>query len=337
MAVNLTNGLVDKIDFSGIVVTRKEGNLKRQLHINSHYLFLNKKSRIDFKAVFIFRKFLKENKITHIQAHSSSWFFAVLTFFVIPSVKIIWHDHFGNRANYNNGGILLRLFSVFFSSVIVVNSELKEWSKKKLFVSKIYFIPNFSNLTLEKNKTTHLKGVEGKRIICVANLKDPKNHLFLIQSFFKSKLFLQEWSLHLIGNDFKDTYAQECKEYVQKNNISNHVYFYGSCDDISNIMQQANVGVLASTYEGFPVTLLEYGYHKLLVLSTNVGYCSNLIKNDKGYLFSPFNQNELVSCLQQLVTSSEKNEKLAVNFNSFVIQEFSSKTIIEQFLTVYRT
>lgn len=336
MAVNLTNVLVDKIDFSGIVVTRKEGDLKRQLHINSHYLFLNKKSRIDFKALLTFRKFLKENKITHIQAHSSSWFFAVLTLFVIPTIKIVWHDHFGNRVNYNNGGNLLRLFSIFFSSVIVVNDELKKWSKKKLLVSKIYFIPNFSNLNLDIKKTTLLKGVDGKRIVCVANLKEPKNHLFLIQCFFESKVFLQDWSLHLIGKDFDDAYAHDCKEYVQKNNISNHVYFYGSCDDISNILKQANVGVLASTYEGFPVTLLEYSYHRLLVLSTNVGYCSNLIEKDKGYLFSPFNQKELVSCLQQLVTSSEKNEKLAVNFNSFVIQNFSSEKIIEQFLAVYR-
>ena len=43
MAVNYANALADKIDFSGLVATRKEGALRNQLSINVSYLFLNKK------------------------------------------------------------------------------------------------------------------------------------------------------------------------------------------------------------------------------------------------------------------------------------------------------
>ena len=337
MAVNLANELFNKIDFSGLIVTRKEGDLKKQLNPNLPYLFLNKRNKIDWKAILTFRKFLKKHNVTHLHAHSSSWFFAVFTFFTYPKIKIIWHDHFGNRLNYNNGGLLLRLFSLFFSAVIVVNEDLLLWAKNKLWVKKIYFIPNFSSSSSSKahENQTVLKGQEGKRIVCVANLKHPKNHLFLIDSFFKSGIFLEGWTLHLIGKDYNDAYSKTLKDFVVKNNGSQIIYSYGSCNDISNILGQANVGVLASTYEGFPVTLLEYGLHHLLVLTTNSGYCSKLIKHQvTGYLFSPNNQNELIHNFEQLVSNPIENRIMASNFSTFVATQFSSDQIIQQFTAI---
>lgn len=336
MAVNLANELFHKIDFSGLIVTRKEGDLKKQLHHDLPYLFLNRRNKIDWKAILTFRNFLKKHNVTHIHAHSSSWFFAVFTFFTYPKIKIIWHDHFGNRSNYNNGGYLLQLFSMFFSAVIVVNEDLLIWAKKKLWVKKIHFIPNFSSTNAIHERQTFLKGQDGKRIVCVANLKHPKNHLFLIDCFFKSNIFLEGWTLHLIGKDYNDSYSKTLKEYIVKNNSSQIIYVYGSCNDISNILEQANVGILASTYEGFPVTLLEYGFHNLLVLSTNRGYCSKLIQHQEtGYLFSPNIQNELIHNFEQLVSNAVENKIMASNFSTFVATQFSSEQIIQQFIAIY--
>lgn len=338
MAVNLANELVDKIDLSGIVVTRKEGDLKAQLDKKLPYLFLNKKGKIDLKAIFTFKKFLKKYQITHIHAHSSSWFFAVLTFFTYPKIKIVWHDHFGNRLKYNNGGVLLRLFSMFFSAVIVVNEDLKQWAETNLFISNSNFIPNFSRTTTAVVKETFLKGQEGKRIVCVANLKHPKNHLFLMDSFFKSNIYLEGWTLHLIGKDFNDTYSDELKNYIEKNKCSQVIHIYGSCNDISNILHQADVGVLASTYEGFPVTLLEYGFHNLLVLSTSIGYCSKLIDHqNNGYLFAPNDQIELINYFKKISIHLSENKEMALKFSTFVTTQFSSEQIIQQFIAIYRT
>ena len=41
MAVNYANSLSDVIEFSGIVVTRKEGSLSSELHNKVAYCFLN--------------------------------------------------------------------------------------------------------------------------------------------------------------------------------------------------------------------------------------------------------------------------------------------------------
>jgi hypothetical protein len=46
MAVNYANALANEIDFSALVVTRKEGNLRNQINNNVPYLFLNKRSTL---------------------------------------------------------------------------------------------------------------------------------------------------------------------------------------------------------------------------------------------------------------------------------------------------
>ena len=43
MAVNYANALSHKIEFSGLVTTRREGELKSQLNSEVNYLFLNRK------------------------------------------------------------------------------------------------------------------------------------------------------------------------------------------------------------------------------------------------------------------------------------------------------
>ena len=50
-AVSLANGLAQEIEQSLIVVTRKEGILKKQLGAKVSYFFLGKKSAFDLKAL----------------------------------------------------------------------------------------------------------------------------------------------------------------------------------------------------------------------------------------------------------------------------------------------
>ena len=77
MAVNYANALSYEIDFSGLIVTRKEGPLLNQLNKNVSYLYLDKKSTIDFGALFRLRKYIVKNKVTIVHAHSTSFFFSI--------------------------------------------------------------------------------------------------------------------------------------------------------------------------------------------------------------------------------------------------------------------
>ena len=117
MAVNYANALSEKIAFSGIVATRKEGVLKQEIkHINN-YAFLERKNKFDTNAIFLASKYIKRNKIQIVHAHGSSYFFGVLVKLFNPKIKLIWHDHYGNRAEDNKQKMILKICSFFFSKI----------------------------------------------------------------------------------------------------------------------------------------------------------------------------------------------------------------------------
>ena len=336
MAVNIANGLYKELSFSALVTTRNEGALKKNINTHVVYSFLNKKSIFDIKAILRFRTFLIINKIEIIHAHGTSYFFAVLVKLIYPNVKILWHDHNGNRVNIKKTNIVLKLFSFLFIGVFTVNKELEKWANKELYCKKIYFIPNFAVINSSEKATTILNGKLGKRIICLANLRKPKNHITLLKSFSASNAKSDNWTLHLIGADKKDNYSDELKEFIIENKLENHVFIYGGCNDISLILKQGNIGVLVSTYEGFPVTLLEYGMSRLAVISTNVGYCKSVVQNEiSGLLFNPYDENELTKCLNVLINNKLYREKLSINLHTFVTKTYSESAILKKIIQAY--
>ena len=338
MAVSYANALAEKIEFSGLVATRKEGPLLNQMDQNVSYLFLNKKGTIDFGAIFRLRKFVKKNKVTVVHAHATSFFTAVLVKLVDPQIDIIWHDHYGARVNESrNSNFILFLSSFLFSAVFVVNHQLQAWALKTLLIKKVFYIPNFAMSDIHVPKETFLKGDDKKRIVCVANLKKPKNHIAILIAFHELKLHKLGWSLHLIGKDYQDGYSRILKEFVSTNNLENHIFIYNSRNDIQHILSQATIGILASTQEGFPVALLEYGLAGLAVISSNVGYCSSIIKEDfNGLLFTPSDGKQLPQQLCKMISYPELRTSFGLHLQQIVVSNYSKESIVIVLLEKYK-
>lgn len=332
MAVNFVNALAEKIDFSGIIATRKEGVLKDEIKHIDNYTFLGRKDKLDFKAIRLATQYVKKNKIQIIHAHGSSYFFGVLIKICNPKIKLIWHDHYGNRAEDNKQKLILKIASFFFSKILTVNEGLKEWSVQNLFCKQVFFLPNFSDLVSTKEHTI-LKGVNNKRIVCLANLKNPKNHLTLIKAFASSQIYKDNWTLHLIGKDFNDDYSINLKTFIEENQLESSIFIYGACQDVKFILKQAIIGVLASTYEGFPVTLLEYAQAELAVISSDVGFCKNLIQHNlSGLLFNPLDSDNLSTQLKQIIDNPEICSNFATQFHKDMLENYSKEAIINKYL-----
>lgn len=332
MAVNYANALSEKITFSGIVATRKEGVLKQEINHIDSYAFLERKNKFDFKAIGLMSDYIKKNQIEIVHAHGSSYFFGVLVKIFNPNIKLIWHDHYGNRAEDHKQKMVLKVCSFFFSKILTVNDALRIWSLQYLNCKDVFFIPNFSDLKTSEELTI-LKGENNKRIVCLANLKNPKNHLTLLTSFISSKIYKENWTLHLIGKDFNDAYSNQLKLIIKENNLENSIFIYDACQDVRFILNQATIGVLSSTYEGFPVTLLEYAQAKLAVVSTDVGFCKSLIThNFNGLLFQPLDPKELGKHFEYLAHNPEICANFATQFQKDMTIKYSKEAIIKTYL-----
>lgn len=336
MAVNYANVLSEKIALSAISVTRKEGALKGDIAAKVPYLFLGRKRMVDFRALRLLRRFVKINNIEWVHAHGSSFFMAVLLKITYPKLKLVWHDHNGNRTQIQNlQNFFLVLCSFFFDAVITVNRELQSWAVQKLYCRKVLYLPNFTLPNPQENPKTLLEGNIGKRIVCLANLRHPKNHIVLIQAFYDSGLFSEGWTLHLVGKDSRDDYAETLRNEIQRKGLADVVFLLGSKTDVYHILQQADIGVLCSTYEGFPVTLLEYGLSNLAVISSDVGYCSEIITDLRtGFLFNPEEPKQLREKLLVLAHDEHLRKTFGTLLHQSVVKQFSQDAVIASYLNL---
>ncbi|WP_130734330.1 glycosyltransferase [Flavobacterium sp. J27] len=334
MAVNLANVLADKIHFSGIITTRKEGALIETISSKVSYHFLRKNKTLDLPAIIRLRKFVKRNKIQFIHAHSSSFFLASLLKISYPKIKIIWHDHYGNSEFLNKRPMfVLKIMSLFFSKIIVVNENLKVWAKENLYCKEVLFLPNFPELSKITSKETILKGNDGKRIICLANLRPQKNHFLVIEIAKKMKEKHVDWSFHLVGKDFNDAYSDALKEAIIQNNLENTVFLYDSCNDVAAILSDVNIALITSLSEGLPVSLLEYGTFGLPVISSKVGDIENVIKDSvSGILIPNFEAIAFYEALLRLIHDTNLKKQIGDNLKELITQNYTAESVSKKYI-----
>lgn len=335
MALNYANALADTLEFSALVATRKEGALLEQIDSKVTYLFLHKKRQLDFRALWRLRSFVLQHTITHVHAHSTSFFIAFLLKLTLPSLKIIRHDHYGNASFLNQRPNKVLQFTAFsFSGVIAVNQELKAWSENKLNSKNVIYLPNFiPSKQGQSPKTTCLKGSTRKRILLLGNLRPQKNHFLLLEIATMFKIIHPDWTFHLVGKDFEDEYSQEIKSKIKELELENQVFLYGSRTDISFILNQSDIGILTSVSEGLPVALLEYGMQSLPVVVTAVGELPNIISNGVNGWVVPSNDAEsFCKALVALISDGSMRKRMALALHQTVSEEYSSKGVLQKYI-----
>lgn len=338
MAVNYANALAKRIEFSGLVATRAEGNLKSQLNKSVAYLYLNKKSTLDFGAAFRLKKYCKDNKVEFLQPHSSSYFIALLVKFIYPKIKIVWHDHNGlSEFISSEKSFALKLASYFFSTIIVVNYKLKDWAEKQLNCKKVIYFPNFTGDESSADAVTQLNGISGKKIVCLANLRHQKNHFLLLEVAEKLKESHPEWTFHLIGKDFEDDYSKEVRTQLKNKNLSDNVFIYGSKNDVIHIINQSEIAILTSKSEGLPVALIEYGLLKKAVVSTKVGEIPLIIQDGiNGYTVESNDAVGFHAKLVNLIDDMESRLNFGNALYQTIIENHSEKGVITKYLNLIK-
>lgn len=335
VAVNYANMLSNEISSSYLATSRTSGVLEEELDDRVVYINLNKKSTVDLSAIIRFKKFLKSNNINIIHAHTTSYFFAVLTKFFYQKVKVIWHDHQGNRDELKvMKQIPLIISSFFFNGVMVVNSRLESWVKKHLKSRNVIYIENFVSESSKRMGETRLFGNDGKRIISVANLKDPKNHLFLLKGFNVIHKKNTDWSLHLVGTDYQDSYSDSLKSYIKEHELEESVFVYGHRKDMDTILSQSSIGVIASSFEGLPMALLEYGKAGLAVITTDVGSCKDLVDN-RGIVIESDNEEQLVNAMNLLIEDQVLRKISAGKIKKYIDSNFTESTVLKKVMKFY--
>lgn len=335
MAVAYANALSQRGEETLLWSTREEGILKETLHPQVQYRFLNRKGPVGFKALFAASKQIKKENIRLIHAHATSFFFATLLKWFNPQLKLIWHDHYGsrNQSRAQANGVLI-FCAKYFDQVFAVNKDLVNWHQTHLKQHKSKYLPNFVSFTPEDLNASSVT-TSSKTIVCVANLRNPKNHLNLINAFSIIHKNAIDWKLHLIGKSFDDDYSKAVQNLINEKLLTNNVVLFGQRNDVFKQLQQAEIGVLSSDSEGLPLALLEYALAGLPVVTTDVGYCREVVQNF-GKVVPPQNPEALATALLEYIEQPGQRKTDARLLQKQVVKNYTEAAVLPEVLDIYR-
>lgn len=330
MAVNLANLFSEKEIPNLLVASREAGPLSGLLNDQQVFKTLGKTKTLDLNAFRRLVRLAKEFKPTHLHVHDSSVFWGVVLKLFFPKIQLIWHAHYGGFSTSDKRfGGKLKFIQGGINCMIAVNEELLVWAGKEIpRVKRKVFIENFPDVPGNFKKSERLS----KTIICVANLKSPKNHHLLIGAFFEFFKKRPDFELLLLGSCPDPIYLKEVETLITENNLDGSVKIVGEVLDLRPYFEFSRFAVLASQAEGLPVSLLELGIAKVPILCTRVGQCQDLLDDGMlGYLVPSNDLDTMVSKLFELADHPEEASEKAELFHQKVTKSYGKENFLRKY------
>lgn len=343
MAVNIANGLSEAGIKSHLCATHSGGPLEEFIAPDVRILILQKRSFMDYKALWKLRRYIRTHRIEILHAHSSSVFWAVLIKMLTPGLKVVWHDHYGYSDQLNERPRLaLRVSAPFVDHAFVVNDKLRDFAIRSLKFppGKVSFLANFADINTDSSQLAlpELPSPEAyPKLVCLANLRPQKDHHNLLNAFSVVKQAYPNAALYLVGGHFNDDYHNSIVTRIENDKTLNgSVHVLGSRNDVADILTNCHIGILSSLSEGLPVSLLEYGLAALPVVCTKVGDCEFVLDNGTfGKLVEPSNSQQLADAIIRYASHSEEMTTSGQQLRTHILRNFSKEGAILNIKAVY--
>jgi glycosyltransferase involved in cell wall biosynthesis len=168
-------------------------------------------------------------------------------------------------------------------------------------------------------------------LIMTARFAPQKDHQLLVQAI---EGLHGNWQVWLLGDG--PTRA-EIEQAVDRAGLRNRVHFLGGRSDTPQLLASADLFVLATKWEGLPLSILEAMRAGLPVVATNVGGISEAVTDyETGILVEAGNAAMLRSKLQELITSKELLRTMGSAGRVRYENDFRIDKMIQKTLAVYR-
>ncbi|GAA5507349.1 glycosyltransferase [Novipirellula caenicola] len=340
IAVELVNQMPRDRYRTSLCTTRRDGPLTPCVSADVGRICLHRKHTFDLRAIRNLVQYNRKHRVDVLHAHGSSILVARMAAMFSPHPAIVWHDHYGTNERKERPTWLFRLLLRHVGGVVAVSKPLADWSHHRLHFPKdrIWCLPNFVDTTKQVIPNCELPGSRGTRIVCVANVRPVKDHLTLVRAMQRVVGIYPDAHLLLVGAHPDANYLTQVQREIQIQGLQSHVTLMGIREDVSSILHCCDIGVLSSTSEGLPVSLLEYGATSMPVVATRVGQCGDVLDDGKAGLLVPASEStQLANAIISLLADESKRKSLGRAFFNRVQTQYSAEAVIGQLSEIYDT
>ena len=182
------------------------------------------------------------------------------------------------------------------------------------------------------NKPEALSASKPFRMVMPARFQAPKDHETLIKAL--KPLKNSNWILELLG-DGTET-LERTQKLVDECGLSDKIIFGGYVEDIEAYLEKADLCILISHSEGFPLSILEAMSLNLPIIASNVGGIGEqVIDGYNGYLIGRNDANCLTDKIKALMNNLTLRREMGNNSRTFYEKEFKLNKMVDKTLAVY--
>jgi glycosyltransferase involved in cell wall biosynthesis len=180
---------------------------------------------------------------------------------------------------------------------------------------KQYFESFISNISVIPNPVSEIPDFNRQRkpiILSAGRLVPQKNHELLIRAFKSFSEKHAEYECHIYG---EGRLKNDLNQLIIELNLIDKVKIFNPTNQLFERMQEAQIFVLSSDYEGYPNVLLEAMVCGCAVISTDCDSkaSASIIQNDvNGYLIPVKDKEALVKSMIHCI-DSETQQRLSEN------------------------
>ena len=158
---------------------------------------------------------------------------------------------------------------------------------------------------------------KGQELVIEAMAMLPKNRLNKIK-------------YHLIG---AGPQMSELEALVTKCNLSNNVIFYGSRNDVPELLKDMDVFILPSKSEGLPMSIIEALRQGMYLVATDTGAIPEMIAQGCGELIER-DSAQIAQCMIRILTENVVTVEVKKKAREHYLRNFTLQNMIYHYCDI---
>jgi glycosyltransferase involved in cell wall biosynthesis len=293
-----------------------------------------------FKIIYVLFN-NKEIKLVHLHSSKDGSFYRKLLIAVIAKgifgKKTINHIHSGNFKRFYEGSNwlakkLIQSFLKMNNATITVSEFWKSYFKTFFNIKNVYKVHNM----VEPGQCREVANFDNGPVkILFLGLVDQHKGIFDLLKVLADNRKLLENRLKLtIGGNGQ---INQLKKVITSNNLSELIEYKGWVigEEKQKLIQNSDVFILPSYYEGLPISILEAMSFGKAIISTPVGGIPEVVEHGvNGLLITPGDYNALLNALLFYIKEPENIQEHGIqSLNK--IKDYWPDVIVPQLETIY--
>lgn len=228
-----------------------------------------------------------------------------------------------------------RFVARYTSKIICVSKNDYQLALSKKIIAQDKLFQIYNSVPLPELATTH-KEKKVVTILFLGRLAPPKDLILLFNAFSSLPQELQMKSqINIVGDG---PLFEVWRNQSTQLGIEDRVFWFGrqTYESSRRFFEDADIFILPTHWEGFPMTILEAASYGLPVIASGVGGVPEIVDESIGYLIDTNNQKEgFKKALKKFIEDEQLRKECGVRARERVVNSFSLSEFLRRTFALY--